>query len=58
MSNIYMKYSVRDDILTCLRCLKLKYEAVELFNQMRKFEYYCAVPNEVAASHFECRKII
>lgn len=38
-------------------CLKLQYEAVQLFKQMQKFEYFCSLPNNMEATYFECRKI-
>ncbi|ODQ79176.1 hypothetical protein BABINDRAFT_51133 [Babjeviella inositovora NRRL Y-12698] len=38
-------------------CLKLGYSAVDLFNEMQKFEYFCSLPSEVKATHFECRLI-
>lgn len=38
-------------------CLRLEYDAVRLFKQMQSLEYFCALPTDVGATHFECRKM-
>lgn len=38
-------------------CLRLEYDAVRLFKQMQSLEYFCSLPTDVGATHFECRKM-
>ncbi|RLV96521.1 hypothetical protein JA1_000197 [Spathaspora sp. JA1] len=38
-------------------CLKLGINSIEMFKIMQKMEYFCSLPDDVAATYFECRKI-
>ncbi|CCE78794.1 Piso0_000823 [Millerozyma farinosa CBS 7064] len=38
-------------------CLKMKMNSIELFKQMQTLDYFCALPDNMRATYFECRKI-
>ncbi|ODQ62011.1 hypothetical protein WICANDRAFT_16381, partial [Wickerhamomyces anomalus NRRL Y-366-8] len=38
-------------------CLNIEVDGVSLFKQMQGFNYFCSLPAEIDATHFECRKI-
>ncbi|KAI8342608.1 hypothetical protein BC941DRAFT_413283 [Chlamydoabsidia padenii] len=38
-------------------CIKLKLEYTEMFSQMQKLGFFCALPMDPTQVHMECRRI-
>ncbi|KAI9021531.1 hypothetical protein CLU79DRAFT_753701 [Phycomyces nitens] len=38
-------------------CLKLKLEFVEMFSEMQKLGFFCALPMDPTKTHMECQRL-
>ncbi|KAI8372966.1 uncharacterized protein BYT42DRAFT_578726 [Radiomyces spectabilis] len=38
-------------------CVKLKLEYTEMFSQMQKLGFFCALPMDPTKTHMECRRV-